>query len=102
MRGSTLWLLEPVDGLGGETKSKTWALTPGPGGDLIEDLGTHSRTVTKQAEGLQFFLHFLGYFPYFFTTFFETIIALEVASGGSFVAGIEPDKLQTSSTSVGT
>ena len=32
-----LWLLKPVDGLGGETKSKTWALTPGPGGDLIED-----------------------------------------------------------------
>ena len=35
---NTLWLLEPVDGPGGETKSKTWALTPGPGGDLLEDL----------------------------------------------------------------
>ena len=33
-----LWLLEPVDGPGGETKSKTCVLTPGPGGDLLEDL----------------------------------------------------------------
>ena len=47
-----LWLLEPVDGLGGETKSKTWALTPGPGGDLIEDLGTHSRTWWGPTRGL--------------------------------------------------
>ena len=46
-----LWLLKPVDGLGGETKSKTWALTPGPGGDLIEDLGTHSRTWWGPTQG---------------------------------------------------
>ena len=31
-----LWLLEPVDGPGGETRSKTYVLTPGPGGDLLE------------------------------------------------------------------
>ena len=28
----SLWLLEPVDGPRGETRSRIWALTPGPGG----------------------------------------------------------------------
>ena len=28
-------------------------------------------TVTKQAEGLQFFLHFLGYFPYFYNILWD-------------------------------
>ena len=32
-----LWLLEPVDGPGGETRSKICAVTPGPVRDLLED-----------------------------------------------------------------
>ena len=37
----------------------------------MEDPLAMVRTVTKQAEGLQFFLHFLGYFPYFYNILWD-------------------------------